>query len=135
MSNYESAHVARNQMSTVSLGAAAVAWIVGGIGTCCLSILPIIPFGSLCTGGIFLIGNIVALVAGYMGRQQIQKEGGSKQDEQWAKIGMILGIVGTILGIGLVCLSVFTIAGLTLLGPDIGNVFSEINSGLGTPVP
>jgi hypothetical protein len=48
---------------------------------------------------------------------------------------MILGIVGTILGIGLVCLSVASIAGLALLGPDIGNVFSEINSGLVTPVP
>lgn len=134
MSNLQSAHTERNTMATTSIGSAAVAWLVGGIGTCCMLVLPI-PFGTLCTGGIFLIGNIVALVTGYMGRQQIQQEGGSVQDEQWANIGMILGIVGTIVGLGLVCLSVASIAGLALLGPGLGDVFSEINSGLVTPVP
>jgi uncharacterized protein YqgC (DUF456 family) len=78
----------------------------------------------------------VAAVAGYMGRKQVQEQGGSKEDEQWATIGMILGLIGSVLGIGLVCLAVFSIAGLALLGPDIGGVFSEINRGLGaTPIP
>jgi hypothetical protein len=124
MSNYESANV-RNTMSQTSLGSAAVAWIIGGVGTCCLTFIPFVSWASLCTGGLFLIGNIVSAVTGYMARQQIQKEGGSKQDEQWANIGMILGIVGAVLGIGLVCFAF----GLTLFS------FSEINSGLVTPVP
>jgi len=136
MSTYQSAHVSRNSMAKTSIGAAAVAWLLGGIGTCCLFFIPFLNVATYCTGPVFLIGNIVAAVTGYMARREIQEKGGSKEDEQWAMIGMVLGIIGTILGIGLVCLSVFSIFGLALLGPEIGNVFSEINRGLElTPVP
>jgi uncharacterized membrane protein YfcA len=101
-----------------------------------LFFIPFLNVATYCTGPVFLIGNIVAAVTGYMARREIQEKGGSKEDEQWAMIGMVLGIIGTILGIGLVCLSVFSIFGLALLGPEIGNVFSEINRGLElTPVP
>lgn len=134
MSSYQSAHVSRNNMSRTSIGAAAVAWLLGGLGSCCLFF--VFPVGTYCTGPIFLIGSIVAAIAGYMGRKQVQEQGGSKEDEQWATIGMILGLIGSVLGLGLVCLAVFGIAGLALLGPDIGNVFSEINRELGaTPIP
>ncbi|MFZ0544263.1 MAG: hypothetical protein WAM60_02410 [Candidatus Promineifilaceae bacterium] len=134
MSNYQSAHVSRNSMAMTSIGSAAVGWLLGGLGSCCLFF--VLPFGAACTGGIFLIANIVAAVTGFMARRQIQESGGSKQDEQWAMIGMILGIIGTILGIGFVCLIVSSIFGLSLLGPDIGNVFSQINQDLAlTPVP
>jgi purine-cytosine permease-like protein len=122
-------------MSVTSIGAAAVGWLLGGIGTCCLFFIPFLSVGTYCTGPIFLIGNLVAAVTGYMARKQIKETGGSKEDEQWATIGMILGIIGSILGIGLVCLAVSSIAGLALLGPGIGDVFSEINRGLTTPVP
>jgi hypothetical protein len=70
-----------------------------------------------------------------LARRQIQEVGGSKEDEQWANFGMILGIIGTILGLGLVCLAIFSVFSLALLGPNIGGVFSEINRGLITPVP
>lgn len=130
MSTYQSAHVSRNNMAQISVGAAAVGWLLGGIGSCCVFFF--VPFGIYCTGAIFLLGNVVAAVTGFMARRQIQEQGGSTQDEQWANIGMILGIVGTILGIGGVCLS---IAGLALLGPQIGDIFTEINRGLVTPVP
>jgi len=134
MSAYESAHVSRNSMARTSVGAAAVAWILGGIGTCCLFF--VFPVGAYCTGPIFLIGSIIAAVTGFMGRKQIQEEGGSKEDEQWATVGMILGIIGSVLAIGFLCLAVFGFASLALLGPDIGGVFSEINRELGaTPIP
>ena len=135
MSNYQSAHTSRNTMAQTSIGAAAVAWILGGIGTCCLTFVPFIGIASYCTGAIFLIGNVVAGVTGFMGRRQIQEEGGSKEDEQWASIGMILGIIGAVLGLAWLCFAVFGVLSLTLLGPNIGNVFSEINNGLTTPVP
>lgn len=135
MSAYQSAHVKRNSMAQTSIGAAAVGWLLGGIGTCCLFFIPFLSVATYCTGPIFLIGNVVAAVTGFMARRQIQELGGSKEDEQWANVGMILGIIGTILGIGLVCLLFFSIVGLSLLGPDIGEVFSEINRGLTTPVP
>jgi 4-hydroxybenzoate polyprenyltransferase len=125
-------------MAKTSIGAAAVAWLLGGIGTCCLFFLPILSLGTYCTGPIFLIGNIVAAVTGFMARRQIKEEGGSKEDEQWANVGMILGVIGTFLGIGLICLLVLSLAGfagLTLLSPEVGNVFSEINRELTTPVP
>lgn len=128
MSNYQSANPTRNRMAVTSIGAAAVAWILGGIGSCCLFI---IPFAIYCTGPVFLIGNIVAAVSGFMARRQVQEEGGSKQDEQWATVGLILGIIGTVLGIGALCLFL----GLLLFSPNIGDVFSEINRGLTTPVP
>ncbi|NIW49970.1 MAG: hypothetical protein GWN30_35905 [Gammaproteobacteria bacterium] len=134
MSSYQSAHVSRNNMARTSIGAAAVGWLLGGLGSCCLFF--VFSRGTYCTGPIFLIGSMVAAIAGYMGRKQIQEQGGSKEDEQWATIGMILGLIGSVLGIGLVCLAVFSIAGLALLGPEIGGVFSEINRGLGaTPIP
>jgi hypothetical protein len=135
MSSYQSAHVTRNNKAVTSLGAAAVGWLLGGVGTCCLFFIPFISTATYCTGPIFLIANIVAAVTGYMARKQIREEGGSKQDEQWATIGLVLGIIGTVLGIGLVCLLLTSILSLSLLGPDIGNVFSEINRGLITPVP
>lgn len=134
MSTYESAHMTRNQNARISVGSAAVAWIVGGIGSCCLTF--VFPVATYCTGPIFLIGSLAAAVTGYMGRKQIQQEGGSKEDEQWATIGMILGIIGSVLAIGFLCFVVFGIASLALLGPDIGGVFSEINRELGaTPIP
>ncbi len=135
MRSYQSAHTSRNTMAQTSIGSAAVAWLLGGLGTCCLTFIPFINIASYCTGAIFLIGNVVAAVSGFMGRRQIQEEGGSKEDEQWANIGMIVGMIGTILGLGFVCLAVFSILGLTLLGPNVGNVFSEINNGLTTPGP
>ena len=135
MSAYPSATKSRNNMAVTSIGSAAVAWLVGGIGTCCLSIIPFISVLTLCTGPLFLIGNIVAIVTGYMGRQQVREQGGSKEDEQWATIGLVLGVIGTVLGLGAICFFFFSVSGLALFGPQIGNVFSEINQGLGTPQP
>jgi hypothetical protein len=134
MSQYQSAHPSRNTMAQTSLGSAAVAWIVGGLGTCCLTFIPFISIASFCTGALFLLGNGLALVTGFLGRRQIKEEGGSKEDEQWATIGMILGGVGSVFGVGFLCLTLF--GSLALLGPQIGDVFSEINRGLeATPIP
>ena len=64
-----------------------------------------------------------------MSNEDIFPEGDAPQDNT----GKILGIsIGVIVGIGVVCLAIplCTIVILALLGPSIGNVFSDIILGL-----
>lgn len=89
-----------------------------------------IPGLFLCSGVGVLFG-IAALITGGIARRQIKNSGGTQGGSGIALAGMILGgVIGVIVGLAL-----SVIVGLTLLGPEIGNVFSDIIQGMGTPAP
>jgi hypothetical protein len=85
-------------------------------------ILGIISIPTLfCYGGGVLFG-IAALITGFMARQKIKASGGAQTGDGLALAGIIMGgIVGVLIG-SAVCVIVI----LALLGPAIGNVFSNI---------
>ena len=116
--------VPNNQMAVISIVAAAITWIVGGLGSCALTF--VFAPAALCTGRIFLIGSIVAVVTGHMGRRQIKESGGMQGGDSLAMFGLILGWVGIALNLIMFCLVIMAVFGLTLMGPEIGNVFSDI---------
>lgn len=122
--NENSTAVPNNQMAVISIVAAAVTWILGGLGSCVLTF--VFPPVALCTGGLFLIGSIVAVVTGHMGRKQIKESGGMQGGDSLAMFGLILGWVGIALNLLMFCLAIMAVFGLTLMGPEIGNVFSDI---------
>lgn len=113
-----------NPMALTSIISAAVAWILGGLGSCA-GLFLFAPL-SLCTGLVFLVGSIVAVVTGYMGRNQLKEKGGLETGEGLARGGIILGIAGIVVNVLLICLAVMLVSGLTIFGPEIGNVFSDI---------
>jgi hypothetical protein len=122
--NENSTAVPNNQMAVVSIVSAAITWVLGGLGSCALTFL--FPPVVLCTGGVFLIGSIVAVVTGHMGRRQIKESGGLEGGDSLAMFGLILGWIGIALNVIMLCLVILSIFGLTLMGPEIGNVFSDI---------
>jgi hypothetical protein len=113
-----------NQMAVVSVIAAGISWVIGGLGSCALFFL--VPPASLCTGIVFLIGSIAAVVTGHIGRSQIKQGGNLEGGEGMALTGLILGWVGVAINLILLCLFILGIFGLVLMGPEIGNVFSDI---------
>ena len=120
-----------NQMAMVSIIAAAVAWVIGALGSCAL--LFFFPPAVFCTLPLFGIGCIVAVVTGHMGRNQI-KENLAQEGDNLALTGLVLGWTGLVLTVLSVCCTIlFTVFGVTLLGPELGNVFSEIERSLATP--
>ncbi len=56
----------------------------------------------------------------------------AKKTNPWI---IILIVVAVILLLCCCCLVVFGLLGPSLLGPDVGNIFSNIQQGLMTPVP
>lgn len=122
-----------NTMALTSVIAAAVAWLVGGLGSCGLFFL-FAPL-SLCTGGIFLIGSVTAVVTGHIGRRQIRDGGGLEEGDNLAVIGLVLGYLGIAANVAMLCLMLLGVLGLAAMGPEIGDVFSEIIRELETPMP
>jgi hypothetical protein len=123
-----------NTLAMASIVSAAVAWIVGALGSCIFTLF--FPPVAACTGLVFLIGSVTAVATGYMGRSQIRDSGDLEGGADLAMFGIIAGWIG--LGFGLIsfCLIIFVIlgiGGLALLGPDIGDVFSEIVRTLEAP--
>jgi len=115
----------RNKMALVSVISAAVGWVLGGLSSCAGIILP--PIG-ICGGIVFLIGNVVGVVTGYLGRKQIRESMGEQTGEGMGLTGLILGGLGTVLAI---CALVIVLI-LVVSGPAIGTVFSNIISDLET---
>ena len=72
------------------------------------------------------IGSIVAVVTGHMGRKQIKESGGAEGGDSLALYGLILGWIGIVINLLILCLAIMAVFGLTLMGPEIGNVFSDI---------
>ena len=71
------------------------------------------------------------MVTGLIGRNQIKASNGLQSGEGMALAGIITGGIGAVLIGG----AIIVIAILLLLGPVVGNVFSNIVEGLTTPVP
>jgi hypothetical protein len=70
----------------------------------------------LAGGGMLLIPGILALVLGYMARNQIRESGGRVRGDEFAIVGLITG--GISLAIGLViCLMFFFGFGLSICFP------------------
>jgi hypothetical protein len=79
-----------------------------------------IPLG-FCYGFGVLLG-IPAFILGLVARRQIEQSGGTQSGQGLAIAGMITGGLTA----GLIVLSVVVIVILALLGPAVGNVFSNI---------
>ena len=76
---------------------------------------------TFCYGTGILFG-IAAFITGLIGRRQIKESAGAQSGDGMALAGMIMGgIIGGLVGIAIV-----TIVVLALLGPAIGNIFSNI---------
>lgn len=118
--------VPNNKMALTAAIAAGVAWIVGGLASCGLSFIPFVNFVTFCTWPIFIIGNIVAVVTGFIGRNQIQQSNGTEGGSGLAMTGIVLGAIG----LGLLLLGVCAIVLLALMGPAVGEVFSSVIEGI-----
>jgi hypothetical protein len=86
-------------MAIVSLVAGIASWVI-------------LPF----------IAAIVAVITGNMAKKEIRESGGTVSGEGLAKAGVILGYVN----LGLVLLGICLVITLVLLGPVIGEIFSDI---------
>lgn len=99
------------QSDLVQTSNLAVASLVSGI----LSWI-IIPF----------LGAIVAVVTGHMAKREIRESMGTLKGGGMATTGLALGYIQLALIIGFICV----IAVLFLLGPVIGDVFSNISNSI-----
>jgi hypothetical protein len=71
-----------------------------------------------------------------MARRQLKESGGMETGEGLATTGLVLGWIGVAANLLLICLFVLGVFfGLTLMGPEVGNVFSDIIRELSTPQP
>jgi hypothetical protein len=59
--------------------------------------------------------GIIAIVLGYLAKQEIETQGGTEGDRNKANQGMIVGIVGTVLPIVLFILTVVFLLGMSFL--------------------
>ena len=73
-----------------------------------------------------LLGGIVAVITGHMAKKEIRASGGTLGGNGLATAGLVLGYLEVVLYGGLCCVYVI----LILLGPSIGNVFSNILLGI-----
>ena len=76
-----------------------------------------------------LLGAIVAIVTGHMARRDIRESQGHLEGNGLATAGLVLGYIQIVVVVIPIC--VITI--LVLLGPSIGDVFSNIAEGISAP--
>lgn len=133
MYEQQKAAAPNNQMAVISAVLAATAWIVGGLGSCITFF--IFPIASYCTGAAFFLASLAAVITGFMARSQIKNSGGTEGGEGLAMFGLVGGSLAFILALLGLCLAIVGIAGLALMGPEIGNVFSDIVRTLEAPQP
>lgn len=69
-----------------------------------------------------IVGAIVAVITGHMAKREIRDSAGQLTGNGLATAGLVLGY----LQLALVVLSLCVIVTLMLLGPSIGNVFSDV---------
>lgn len=123
-----------NSKATISGVSGVLALVLGLLASCIVFF--VFPPLIYCTGFILLVASLVAVITGYMGRQEIRLSGGTQGGEGMAMAGLVMGFIGLgVVMLGCVLL-IFSIAGLALLAPQIGEVFSEIERNLQlTPTP
>jgi len=73
-----------------------------------------------------LVGAIVAVITGHLARKEIRESMGQLTGNGMAMVGLISGYIQLVLTIILPLCAVCVIVILALLGPSIGNVFSDI---------
>ena len=85
-----------------------------------------------CCYGAGLPFALAAVIMGFIARKQINESGGSQGGAGMALAGIITGFIAIGVGILAIILLVgsMIIPLLTLMGPEIGDIFSEINSSL-----
>jgi hypothetical protein len=92
-------------------------------------VLGIIAIPAYFCYGFGILFAIAAIVTGFIARSQIKSSNGQQTGNGMALAGIIIGFILMLL---VVC-AVLVIAVLSLMGPSIGDVFNQINSGLGAP--
>lgn len=110
-----------NPLSIASLASGVAAWVIGGLGSCLASII-FFPL-ALCTGLLFVVGSLAAAIMGHIARNRIRQSGGAQAGGGMALTGIILGWSGV--GITVLAFCGLILA-MVLLGPTIGEVYSEI---------
>ncbi len=73
-----------------------------------------------------ILGGIAAIVTGHLARREINENPGQLTGSGLATAGLVLGYINVVL-ITIPCCVIIILA---LLGPAIGNVFSEIQMGI-----
>jgi hypothetical protein len=73
-----------------------------------------------------ILGGIAAIVTGHLARREINQNPGQLTGNGLATAGLVLGYLNVVLLVIPCCIIVI----LALLGPAIGNVFSEIQMGI-----
>jgi uncharacterized membrane protein len=111
------------------LGLGSIVVVLIGI----LANLVLPGIGSACGCGLGLLMGIVGLILGIIGQAQIKNRPGEK-GKGMAVTGIIIGILSVL---AICVIPVVLVLGggaiLTFLGPQIGNIFTQITSALGTP--
>ena len=74
------------------------------------------------------IGAITAIITGHIAQNEIKQSNGLIKGQGMATAGLILGYVQ----IALTLIAVVVIVVLTIMGPQIGSVFSNVNSQMGS---
>lgn len=75
-----------------------------GIASVVLAVLTCVPCISVISCVEPIVG-IIAVVLGYLAKQEVETQGGTEDDRNKANQGMIMGIVGTVLFVGLFIVS------------------------------
>jgi hypothetical protein len=107
--------------------AIAAGWL--GIGSILMFLIGfglglVVAYVQVLCQGIAVVACLIALVLGILALVQIGKHPGQK--------GTGMAITGIVIGGLTLCAApVLVITNLMILGPSIGNVFSQINSSLG----
>ncbi len=86
--------------------------------------------GLVCYGCGGVAFGIAALVTGFIARRRIRDSDGMETGQGLALAGIILGATGAVLGL-LLGASIVGIAGLTMVGPGIQEMFEDISRELG----
>jgi hypothetical protein len=102
MSDYDYQQAAASETSTL-----AVVSLISGILSWCL-----IP----------IVGAIIAVITGHKAKGEIRASGGRLGGSTMATIGLVLGYANFVL----IFIPVCVIFALLLLGPSVGNIFSNI---------
>lgn len=76
-----------------------------------------------------LLGGIVGLILGYIAKKQIRESEGTLAGAGLATAGIIMGWIQVVL-LGLPVCAICVIFVLTLMGPGIGDIFSNIIIGI-----
>lgn len=120
-----------NPMAMGSLISSLVAWVIGGLGSCAVTLF--FPPVALCTWVIFLGGSVVAVIFGHMGRSQIKASGDLQGGKGLATAGLALGWAGVAVNVLMLCLIVGLVVAAVTFAPDLAATLEELMRGLETP--